>query len=208
MNFASKPITSPSPLSPCLCCHRQPIESLSAAMLVCEKDRLGEKARIKECYEEWIRRDILDFNRSGRTKEHMLGCDRCKCQLDCLIWIVMNGEYLCQCFSLKIFACVSVRGSQQSLSRYEQPKDVLNPVCTFSFNSAQYVSASTMHLYLHSFAHSCKHVVLGKVKRRRGSTPCNSSQSSLLPPHLLKEFWHPAGKDERLDYSQISKWAG
>lgn len=46
----------------------------------------------------------------------------------------------------------------------------------------------------------------GEVKEKRLLTQVVTELAAAVS--RLKELWHPAGKDERLDYSQISKWAG
>lgn len=159
---------------------------------------------------------MLDSDHSGRRQGHMLGFDRCKCQLDSLVWMVFNSEYLCPpCapFFPKMCVCPN-RGcggwhTQKSYSWHEHPRRKPRPSLPnfFTLHHMCQPPPCVSPELVCSFAWTSSFLSEGEVKERRLLMQLITSSLRLLPC-LLKELWHPAGKDERLDYSQISKWAG
>lgn len=49
-----------------------------------DRHKLSKRKIIKERVTEEIKRGVVDSDHSVRRKGHMLGLDRCKCQLDSL----------------------------------------------------------------------------------------------------------------------------
>lgn len=137
--------------------------------------------------------------KQGKLKGSTMGPDRCKCHL---VWMDLPTYAHVSFFFFGI--CKPNRGcggwdTQETWAAPRKASSFTAHILTL------YVSASTVHLpeVVCSLLSAC---FGGDVKETRlimARCCCHC-----LLPCLLRERWHPAGKDERLDYSQISKWAG
>lgn len=138
-------------------------------------------------------------------KGHTLHLDRCLCQLESLIWADFNWKcsHLCVCGSvcLSLTEDVEALTQQPTWIRTDERKSLI--FCQLLFSPCH--SPPRWIVCSFPWAHSIRRWNKGEEATiATHHRPCSYS----LLTCLLKELRRPAGKDERLDYSQISKWAG